>query len=69
MRVKHNLWRVSNGWILVPEGSDGVIQAKEAPLITVFKTLKEFADTFPKRDRKSRKTKATESTEPQHTKD
>lgn len=56
-RVKHNLWRVKNGWILVPEGDDGIIKSECADEITVFKTLKEFADTYPKRERKSRASK------------
>jgi hypothetical protein len=59
MRIKHNLWRVKNGWILVPEGDDGIIKSECADEITVFKSLKEFADEFPKRERKraSRATK------------
>jgi hypothetical protein len=67
MRVKHNLWRVSNGWLLVPEDHDGVVSAKNAPDISVFKSLKEFADTYPKRERKrSRVTKPTPTKEPEH---
>jgi hypothetical protein len=70
MRIKHNLWRVSNGWLLVPEGDDSIIQSKDASQITVFKTLKEFAETFPKRERKrNRKPLTTKATEPQHTLD
>jgi hypothetical protein len=57
MRIKHNLWRVKNGWILVPEGDDGFVKAECADEITVFKSLKEFADEFPKRERKRRTTK------------
>ncbi len=64
MRIKHNLWRVSNGWLLVPEGNDGIIKADDASKITVFKTLKEFADTYPKRERKTRKPVTTK--EPEH---
>lgn len=59
MRTKHTLWRVKNGWILVPEGDNGVIKSEAADEITVFKSLKEFADEYPKRERKraSRATK------------
>jgi hypothetical protein len=59
MRTKHTLWRVKNGWILVPEGDDGVIKSEAADEIIVFRTLKEFADEYPKRERKraSRATK------------
>jgi hypothetical protein len=65
-RVKHNLWRVSNGWLLVPEGNDGLIKADDASQITVFKSLKEFADTYPKRERKRRTTKPVTTKEPEH---
>lgn len=54
MRVKHNLWRVSNGWLLVPEGTDNILQSGEAGGCSVFKSLKEFSDQYPKRERKSR---------------
>jgi hypothetical protein len=54
MRIKHNLWRVKNGWILVPEGDDGFIKSECADEIVVFRTLKEFADEYPKRERKRR---------------
>lgn len=55
MRVTHNLWKVSNGWILVPEGCDRVLSTTEAPQAAVFKTLKEFSDWKPKQKR-NRKT-------------
>jgi hypothetical protein len=60
MRVKHELWRVSNGWLLVPEEGSYSIKSEDAPQCAIFKTLKEFADTYPKRERKTRtrKTKA-----------
>lgn len=54
MRIKHNLWRVKNGWMLVPEGDDGIVRAECASEITVFKSLKEFAETYPIRERKRR---------------
>lgn len=60
MRVTHNLWKVSNGWLLVPEGSDRVLSTTDAPQAAVFKNLKEFSDWKPKRKR-SRKTKPTET--------
>ena len=52
MRTKYQLWKVSNGWLLVPEGRDGQIVATDAPLCSVFKSLKEFAEFKPKRERK-----------------
>jgi hypothetical protein len=67
MRTKHTLWKVNNGYLLVPEDCDTHVQSKEASGCHVFKTLKEFADWKPKRDRR-RKT-PTASSEPQHTKD
>jgi len=70
MRTKYQLWKVSNGWLLVPEGRDGQIVAADAPQCVVFRTLKEFADYKPKRERKSRAAVKTPSPEePQHTKD
>lgn len=57
MRIKHSLWRVSNGWLLVPEEDSYSINSKDAPQCAIFKTLKEFADTFPKRERRTRKPK------------
>jgi hypothetical protein len=56
MRTKYQLWKVSNGWLLVPEGKDGQIMATDAPNCIVFRNLKEFADYKPKRERKSRAT-------------
>jgi len=63
MRTKTTLWKVSNGYLLVPEDCDNIVQAKEAAGCSVFKTLKEFADWKPvvKRNRKP-KTKPTEKT-------
>jgi hypothetical protein len=52
MRTKHTLWRVKNGWMLVPEGDNGLVRAEDADNIVVFRTLKEFADEYPKRERK-----------------
>jgi len=58
MRVKHTLWRVSNGWLLVPEDQTGSgISAAEAPQCAVFKSLDEFAKFTPKRERKKRTNK------------
>lgn len=64
MRTKYQLWKVSNGWLLVPEGRDGQIVATDAPQCVVFKNLKEFADFKPKRER-NRKTTPTKK-EPEH---
>jgi len=64
MRVKHQLWKVSNGWLLVPEGRDSSIVATDAPQCTVFKNLKEFADFKPKRERKRKATKPTTNPQP-----
>jgi hypothetical protein len=64
MRVKHTLWRVSNGWLLVPEDSPSVINHGDAPQCVVFKDLKEFAAFKPKRER-NRKAKPT-TKEPEH---
>lgn len=57
MRVKHTLWKVSNGWLLVPEDKDGYLNVDSAGECAIFKTLKEFADYKPRRVR-SRKPKA-----------
>ena len=61
MRVKHNLWKVSNGWILVPESVDRVLSPTEAPDCHVFKNLKEFSEWKPARKRnRNRKPKQKE---------
>jgi hypothetical protein len=63
MRIKHQLWKVSNGWLLLPENVDGshiVLDSSDAPRCVVFKSLEEFAKYTPKRERKSRKTKPLE---------
>jgi len=52
MRVQHTLWKVSNGWLLVPEDCNTVVNSKDAPRCTVFKSLKEFSDWRPRRERK-----------------
>jgi hypothetical protein len=52
MRIKHTLWRVSNGWLLVPEDESTILRSEDAAGCSVFKTLKEFADQYPKRERK-----------------
>lgn len=54
MRVTHNLWKVSNGWILVPEGCDTTLSTLMAPQAVVFTSLSDFAKWKPKRVRKSR---------------
>jgi hypothetical protein len=70
MRTKYQLWKVSNGWLLVPEGADGQIKATDAPQCIVFRNLKEFADFKPKRERNRRKPAvAANDPAPQHTKD
>jgi hypothetical protein len=68
MRIKHTIWKVSNGYLLVPEDCDGLLQTKDASGCAVFKTLKEFSDWKPKRERRKRN-KSTTAAEPQHTKD
>jgi hypothetical protein len=55
MRIKHTLWRVSNGWLLVPETNDGYLHCEDASRCAIFKTVKEFADWKPKRERKRAK--------------
>jgi hypothetical protein len=67
-RIKHQLWKVSNGWLLVPEGANTGISATDAPQCAVFKTLKEFSEQYPKRERRKATTK-TKASEPQHTLD
>jgi hypothetical protein len=73
MRIKYNLWKVGNGWLLVPEGANTGISSSEAQHCFVFKSLKEFADFKPKRERKSRARKpvagVTADPLPLHTKD
>jgi hypothetical protein len=59
MRIKHSLWRVSNGWLLVPEDDNSLLDCKDAGQCAVFKTLKEFSDTYPKRERRKRNPKPT----------
>jgi hypothetical protein len=54
MRIQHTLWRVSNGWLLVPEKSNGIIADIDAPACFIFKTLKEFSEWTPKRERRRR---------------
>lgn len=61
MRIQHNLWRVKNGWLLVPE-DNGYLKAADAPNCEVFKTLKEFSDQYPKRERRKATTKVTKET-------
>ena len=61
MRILHNLWRVSNGWLLVPEGTNSILDTKQASECSVFKSLDEFAKSYPRRERK-RKVKATSTT-------
>jgi hypothetical protein len=66
MRVKHILWKVSNGWLLVPEECAERLSYEDAPQVTVFKSLKEFSDWTPKRQRRKSK---KDSSEPKHTLD
>lgn len=54
MRIKHTLWRVNNGWLLVPEEKDGYLSSDNAPDCYIFKTLKEFSDFKPKRVRRKK---------------
>ena len=61
MRIQHNLWRSSNGWLLVPEGENYSLNPNDAANCAVFKTLKEFSDQYPKRDRR-KPTKEKEAT-------
>jgi hypothetical protein len=61
-RIKHTLWRVSNGWLLVPEEkNDDYLHNSDAMQCAIFKTLKEFSDQYPKRERKRRTTKVKEA--------
>lgn len=71
MRTKHQLWRVSNGWLLLPEEHDhGVtLSSADAMKCTIFKDLDEFAKYTPKRERKRSRKPLTKATEPQHTLD
>lgn len=57
--IQHTLWKVSNGWLLVPSGNGKVLDSAEAPLCAVFKTLDEFAKWKPVRKR-NRKPKGKE---------
>jgi hypothetical protein len=59
MRVTHNLWKVSNGWLLVPEGCDSVLSSNDAPQAAVFKSLKEFSEWKPARVRRKRSKPST----------
>lgn len=61
MRIKHTLWRVSNGWLLVPEPKDIYLSSEDAMQCAIFKTLKEFSDQYPKRERKSKSKPKPES--------
>jgi hypothetical protein len=54
MRTKHTLWKVSNGYLLVPEDCDGLVAVREAPGCAVFKSLKEFSEWKPQRIRRKR---------------
>jgi len=54
MRTVHTLWKVSNGWLLVPEGCNTVVDHDDAQNCTIFKTLKEFSDWKPKRIRRKK---------------
>lgn len=69
MRTKYTLWKASNGWLLVPEGThDAGIKATDAPNIVVFKSLEEFAKYSPKRVRNRKKVTQPKPTtkEPEH---
>jgi hypothetical protein len=67
-RIKHQLWKVQNGWLLVPEDSESTLAFNEAPQCVIFKTLKEFSEWKPKRQRR-KATPKPQATEPQHTLD
>lgn len=58
---RHTLWKVSNGWLLLPEGADTTngLNPFDAPRCSIFKNLKEFADHKPKRERKRNKPTTT----------
>lgn len=70
MRANYTLWRASNGWLLVPEGTGTAVNAKDVSECVVFKSLDEFAKFTPKRVRNRKTTKATvkgfPEPEPQH---
>jgi hypothetical protein len=64
---------VNNGWLLVPEECDKMVTTEQASQCIVFKTLQEFSDEYPKRERR-KKTKTTikvpaSEAGPQHVKD
>ena len=50
---------------MVPEDFSYNLRPEDAPNCAIFKTLKEFSDTYPKRERRKRTTKTTKE-EPQH---
>jgi len=54
MRIKHTLWKVSNGYLLVPEDCDSYLRSESASGCAVFKSLKEFSEWTPKRVRRKR---------------
>jgi hypothetical protein len=66
MRINHSLWRVSNGWLLVPEDCTGYLKSDQAQKCAVFKTLKEFADQYPKRERRNKPTITDKTKDIQH---
>ena len=61
MRIKHTLWKVSNGWLLLPDKDADGIGPGDAPYMVIFKTLKEFSEWKPKQKR-NRKPKTAKET-------
>jgi len=49
--MKHILWKVSNGYLRVPDEAQSVLTADQADKCSIFKTLEEFAKWKPKRTR------------------
>jgi hypothetical protein len=50
---------MKNGWLLVPEGQVTSINATVAGECVIFKTLEEFAKSYPQRERRRRTKKST----------
>jgi len=68
MRTLHNLWKVSNGWLLVPEGDQTMLHSNDACNAVVFKSLEEFSKWKPirKRNRKPKQKETANANINQH---
>ena len=58
MRIRYMLWKVANGFLLVPDDCTHSLNPSNAPDCHVFKSLKEFSDWKPKRVRNKRSREA-----------